>query len=215
MENQLRILNRLRDQLNFLGYEFLTWLFVFTHNDEINRLDFSSNDEFKIFLGSKVSMCLLGNKEQKTTINSPLLEESKEAFLCIKNGLLVENLSLAINIDDTNITLQLHAHDFSFNQLKIKENFDNDLNDFSRDDSDNKLSERDQNHQDIMLRMATSDQVEGILNNIFNYFIDIRLSGKDYIILINHMRELVNNNLKQQLSDSNHVSVELTHEIAP
>lgn len=182
-------LARLREQLSFLGYEFLTWLFLFIDNDrdqakmrEVTK-DLVFNTNISVVLGQRLVTCLLNHKEQKTSIVSPLLEESHEVFASIKNGHVLESLSLVIGFDETKVSLTLHATDFAFTQVKIAENFENES--FTEEED---FSEVDQTREEIFLRIKTLEETELVVNALYDAFYQERMTKESLKFYIKGMR---------------------------
>lgn len=191
---------RLRDQLSFLGYEFLTWVFLFIENDraqtkmaELTK-DLVFNTKVSITLGQRLVTCLLNHKEQKTSIVTPLLEESHELFASLKNGHVIEALSLVISFEEIKVSLMLHATDFAFTQVKITNNFDNEsLNE------EEGLSEIDQAREEIFLRMKTLEEVEQVINALFDNFYRERMNHHSLKNYTKSMREQIEKRLDSYL----------------
>lgn len=192
---------RLRDQVNFLGYEFLTWLFLLTDResakDDITAITkgLVFKSDVSMVLGQRLVTCLLNHKEQKTTIISPLLEDSHEIFASLKNGHVVEALSLNIFLGEITISVMLHAHDFAFTQIKIKNNFDNE----SLSDQDEDLDEGDMTREEIFLRIKAIEDMELIINAFFAHFWQERVANHSAKERLKCMRDQVENRLDYYL----------------
>lgn len=178
-------LAELREKNDFLGFEFLTWVFL----QLIEKGELSHDENTKLILGNKVVTCLYSNREQKTSIICPLLEKSYEIFASIKNGHLIESISLQLVIDQLIINFNISAKDFSINQIKINNDFD----------KDNDLDETDQIREDIFLRMANLDAVENLINNIFLSFLKERLDSNMMPISTQNMKNIVEDFFKESL----------------
>lgn len=183
---------RLRESAHFLGYEFLTWLFLLLDRDdsdaEIAKLA-NTKIGTGVVLGNRVVTCLFHHKEQKTTIASPILQESHEIFASFKNGHVVESLSINVVFDETVMNLTLHAQDFAFTQIKLNNSFDN-----TRED----LTEDDQMREDMFLRMTALSDAEALMDSCFRAFLTLRVNG--YKSVQKSMREHVENRLSSYLS---------------
>ena len=108
MSDHSKNIARLRENSNFLGFEFLSWLFLLLDHDnaqeEVSKItkDLVFKTEVQIVLGNKLVTCLLTHREQKTSVASPLLEASHEIFASLRGGHLVESLALNINLAENN-----------------------------------------------------------------------------------------------------------------
>lgn len=200
MKDQQQIILQVREQTNFLGYEFLTWLFLI-----LDRKD--SKDEivtllkgilFKvdgiIVLGTKLVTCLLHHKEQKTSVTSSILEESHEVFASLKNGHVIETLALSLLLDEIKINFTISAHDFAISQLKISNNFDA----ASLMDEES-LSPEDQTREEIFLRMATVRDAESVIDGLYEKFLTVRTDEKIYKAVVRSMQEQVETRLNNYL----------------
>lgn len=199
MLNDLKEIARIRDNAAFLGYEFLTWFFLLLENKESQESvheitkGLIFKEEIKIFLGNKLNTCLFNHKEQKTSVNSPLLEESHEVFASIANGHLVENLSLVLSFGDYSASLQISAKDFSISQLKLK-------NDYENNDglamAEEPMNENDKLREETFLRMSALKDVERVIDAFLQKFLALRW---DYSAQVKKMREQVQTRLHDYL----------------
>jgi hypothetical protein len=211
MTNHLRENMQIREQKSFLGYEFLTWLFLLLDSDNAKNkvLEITQNLLFKIdvsmVLGSRVTTCLFDNKEQKTSVACPILESSYEVFASLKNGHLIESLALIISFDELKISLMLHAQDFALTQVKIKNNFDNESLTEQED-----LSEAEKISEEIFLRISTLSDAEKIVDAFNEYFLRLRLDHEAYFSQLKNMREQVENRLAHHFKkDLNFAAVQM------
>ncbi len=198
MKEHIQRVAELREKANFLGYEFLSWLFLLLDRenakDEITELVKGiTPGHCSVVLGQRLVTCLLLHKEQKTSVVSPLLEDSHEVFASLKNGHVIEALSLAFLIDETKITLGLNAYDFALSQTKITANFERE----SVDDED--LSEDDQKREEIFLRMAALADAEEIIDRLYRKFVTLRLNRSAYSEHLRAMRTQVEERLGNYL----------------
>jgi hypothetical protein len=141
--------------------------------------------DIEIILGTRLISCLLNHREQKTTVASPALESSNEIFASLRNGHLVESLSLMLIKDELSINLTLHATDFSLTQCKIKNNYE-----------DQNLEEQDKSQEEIFLRCAALDDAEGIINDLFERWLSMRLSTEKYSNELARMRAQIADRLE-------------------
>ncbi len=194
-------LARIREQVDFLGYEFLSWLFLFLDHEksqaELVEITDSliHNTKVSVVLGERLVTCLFAHKEQKTSVVSPILESSHEVFASIKNGHLIESLSIMVTLGEIKVSLMLHAQDFAFTQVKIKNNFDED----SLTDQNEELDEGDMTREEIFLRTNALKDVERVVDALFSHFIDERFHHKNYKECLISMRMQVENRLGSYL----------------
>jgi hypothetical protein len=198
MKERYQEIARLREQASFLGYEFLSWLFLLLDRDDAKEeiaaiVAGITTGHCSVVLGNRMVTCLLHHKEQKTSVVSPLLEESHEVFASLRNGHVIEALALAFLIDETKITLTLHAQDFAISQTKITANFT------SEQSGDDNLAEDDQQREDVFLRMNTLADVEEIIDRLYRTFLALRVDYHSYGSSLAAMREQVADRLSNYL----------------
>lgn len=198
MTERYQELARLREQTSFLGYEFLSWLFLSldreTAKDDMATITAGiGTDHCSVVLGNRLVTCLLLHKEQKTSVVSPLLEDSHEVFASLKNGHVIESLALAFLIDETKVTLSLHAQDFAIAQAKITANFEN------AQTEDDDLDEDEQKREDVFLRLAALVDIEEIIDRLYRKFLSVRIDQANYAALLRTMREQVEDRLNNYL----------------
>lgn len=192
---------RLREQASFLGYEFLTWLFLLLDKDDgkeelsVITKDLIHKTEVSLVLGERLTTCLLNHKEQKTSIRSPLLEESHEVFASLKNGHQVESLAIGISMAEISVFAMLHAHDFSLTQVKIKSNFDSE----SLSEDEHSLGEDERNREEIFLRMAAIDDAERIIDALYSHFMKLKASSHGFAKVIDQMKLQIEERLNHYL----------------
>jgi hypothetical protein len=194
---------KFREQTSFLGYEFLTWVLLLlerrdSHEDVkriVGKLLFKT--EVGLILGNRLVTCLLNHKEQKTTINCSIMEDSHEVYASLKNGHVVEGLSLTMSLGETKVSFMLHAGDFAITQVKITNNFEKDsLHD------DEGLTEEDSLHEEIFLRSAALGDLERVVDALYEHFLSLRVDGKKYATELATMREQVTLRLGDYLRQS-------------
>lgn len=199
-----------REHANFLGYEFLTWLFLLLDKENakdeiaaiVNGLLFKTN--CSIVLGGRLVTCLLQHKEQKTSITSPILEESHEVFASLKNGHVIEALALAFLLGEAKISLVITAQDFAISQAKIINNFE-----MESHNDDAPLSDVDQIREDLFLRMAALHDVEAVIDRLYEKFLSLRIDTKHYPSLLHTMRDQVESRLSHYLRKDHHLKLAL------
>jgi len=195
--NHIKDIARLRESAGFLGYEFLTWLFLLLDREQAQE-QVSKIIDHELVLGNRLVTCLLNHKEQKTSIVSPLLEESHEIFASLQSGHLVESMAINLRFSEINIGVLLHAFDGSFSQVKIKNNYDHD----SLAEDQDSLSEQDKTREEIFLRMSALEDLEKAIDAFYQEFVRIRLSAAIYSNELAQMRQQISHRLNTYLSSS-------------
>ena len=140
--------------------------------------------------------CLLNHKEQKTSVVSPILEDSHEVFASLRNGHVVESLALNMHFGEIGVSMVIHATDFALTQVKIKNDFDN----INLDDQDSSLSETEKNQEELFLRMSAIEDAEGVINAIYDRFLTIRIKPSDFASELANMSSHIEKRLSQYLS---------------
>lgn len=201
MVNHVKEIARMREHASFLGYEFLTWTFLLLDREdaklEVERITKGClfKNEVALVLGTRLTTCLFNHKEQKTSIASPILEDSHEVFASLKNGHLVEALALSFSFGEITVSLMLHAQDFAITQVKIKNNYENS----SLSDEENTLSEQEKNREEIFLRMAAIEDAEAIVDALYGHFLDVKLDDHSFKSTLKAMREQIEKRLGHYL----------------
>lgn len=203
MSDHIKNIARLRENSNFLGFEFLSWLFLLLDQDNAQEqvsqitkgLVFKT--DVQVVLGNKLVTCLLTHREQKTSVASPLLEASHEVFASLRNGHLVESLAINIALAEITIGMTLHANDFAFTQVKIKNNYESE----SLSDEE-ELSEQDKNQEEIFLRLAAVEDAECVINGLYEHWVKLRMNSRDQAREIARMREQIEKRLGAYIAKS-------------
>ncbi|MES2504975.1 MAG: hypothetical protein V4534_08875 [Myxococcota bacterium] len=159
-------------QLDFLGAEFLTWLYF-----RIEELP-------QVTLGKKVSLKPLNGEDRKVTISTPNLDDSGEVLQAIRSGYHVETLALEYVIDERVHAFTLNATDGTISGV--------------RSNGHGKSTGEDQ-EADILLRMANLDEIEEILMKLFGQFMEVRLGQTFVSQEIKSIREFVLQGLQAKL----------------
>lgn len=203
MNDHTKEIVRLRERANLLGCEFLTWSFLLLDRDDAEiqikgiTKDVLFKQEAHIALGKRLVTCMPQVKEQKTSVNSPILEASHEAFASIRNGHMIESLAISIQMASLSVVLNLHAQDFAITQAQIKSDYGKET--LSEDEKS--LDEHEQNREEIFLRLAAIDDAERVLNALFEHFLSLRLNEQTYKRELAMMRAQVDKRLGSYLAE--------------
>lgn len=189
---------KFREHTSFLGYEFLSWVLIkIAHEPAILETIIGKHffkTDARLTLGNRLTTCLLNHKEQKTTISCPIMEESHEVYASLKNGHVIEALSLVLSLDEMKINCMVHAQDAAITQVKIQNNFDE--NSYAEDDG---LTEEDQAREDVFLRAKALFDLEKVVDALYEHFLAVRVDAKQYVTTHNEMRALVEKRLADYL----------------
>lgn len=202
MSDHSKNIARLRENSNFLGFEFLSWLFLLLDHDnsqeQISQITkgLVFKTDVQVVLGNKLVTCLFTHREQKTSVASPLLEASHEVFASLRGGHLVESLAINIALAEISLNLTLHANDFAFTQVKIKNNYQSD----SLSDDEEALSEHDKNQEEVFLRLAAVEDAERVINGLFEHWLRIRMNSREQARELARMREQIEARLGTYIS---------------
>lgn len=198
--DMIKLITELREQKNFLGYEFLTWLFLLLDADDGGERVLSilkgtlPKTDVNVSLGTSVITSLIEHREQRTTIKSPVVEANHEVFASLKNGHLMESIALSVSMSEITVTFMLDARDFSFAQVKITSNFVDEAWSVDHD-----LNQEDRLREEIFLRMATIEDVELVIDTLFRAFFDVRMNQARYHESIEQMRDQVKKRINSYL----------------
>ena len=197
MSEHSKNIARLRENSNFLGFEFLSWLFLLLDHDnsqeQVSQITkgLVFKTEAQVVLGNKLVTCLFTHREQKTSVTSPLLEASHEVFASLRNGHVVESLAINIILAEISIGLTLHASDFALTQVKIKNNYQSE----SLSEDEENLSEHDKNQEEVFLRLAAVDDVERVINGLYEHWIKLRMNSQEQALELVRMRQQIEERL--------------------
>ena len=199
MKERYQAIAQFREQASFLGYEFLSWLFLLLDREnakeEISRIVVGiTKGHCSVVLGNSLVTCLLHHKEQKTSVKSPLLEDSHEVFASLKNGHVIESLGLLFLIDETKISFSLHAQDFALARTTITANFT------SEKMNEDNLDDDEQMREDVLLRMHSLADVEEIIDRLYHAFLSVRFDHHAYGMMLRTMRDQVEGRLSNYLN---------------
>lgn len=215
MSDHSKNIARLRENSNFLGFEFLSWLFLLLDHDnsqeQVSQITkgLVFKTEVQVVLGNKLVTCLFTHREQKTSVASPLLEASHEVFASLRNGHLVESLAINIALAEITLNLTLHANDFAFTQVKIKNNYQSE----SLSDDEEALSEQDKNQEEVFLRLAAIDDAERVINGLYEHWVRLRMNSRDQALEMARMRQQIEERLGSYISKGKGLSQNQAHVI--
>ena len=114
---------------NFLGREFLTWLWYFAENDE-GRFEIELNDGAKkpaqIWLDDRIVLSSKTGRSHEHIIKGGVPSTSDEAAISLKTGKAVKELKVAIEIEGTGMfAATLGGEELAPKALKLPDPQDN------------------------------------------------------------------------------------------
>jgi hypothetical protein len=179
---------RLADKM-FLGAEFLTWVY-FTLIENGFNLDVGDalpvdarpvDNEVQFAIGKRVLLVQVDGTGAKVTLAGTGLDNSGELLQAVSRGALIDALAIDIAISQRVYSLRLRADDGGIQALKLPDllSEQDDEDDPMRDPlSPPKRKRRPRLPlEDVLsLRMTCAEEVEAILDALFNRFITRRLA---------------------------------------
>jgi hypothetical protein len=188
----------------FLGPEFLTWLFFYL---EENQLEVEVDGRVVGFsIGRRLVLSTLDNTGVRTTLAGPDLDDSGELLQAVRRGALIEHLSLQMALGERVYELTLNGKDGGVASLKIPELFSKDDEVPTEEDTGTGKAKRSRKPDagDILsLRMMCLEEVEEILDGLFARFVTRRLARAWVSEDIRSMRKMVAAGLAARLAGPN------------
>lgn len=185
--------------LNFLGPEFLSWLYF--HLDEkggelrfseYSKQKISFEDSFRMCIGNRALLRPLAGESASVTVTGAAIDDSGEVLQAFRAGALVDSLSLEIHFSQTTYTFTVNAKDGSISQFKILQPFKNDP---VEKDEDQELEDE----ANVIVRMSALDEAEMIVDALFQEFVGRRLHQAFVTTDLANMRRSVSEGLQSKL----------------
>lgn len=197
-----------RSRLSFLGPEFLTWLYF--HLDmqggsaQLSIADTQSGKGLtsaEIIVGNRVTIKHLALKEMCVTVASPMLDDSGEVLQAVQSGGLIYVLALQAHVEDRKYDFTLNANDGALSQVKIHEAFSEEQDEYVEGEKEGavKLSEE----ETFFLRIAAIEELEAIVDGIYEQFLQARLAPAYAYETLNSLRNHVIAGLQAKLPTVN------------
>lgn len=206
----------LAKDLQFLGPEFLTWLFFYISNEgsEVELDDLCPkhphlNGPVRLVIGNNVVLVPPEVASCRVQVSDPVIESSGEVLQAICGGSQVESLAIEIIIGERVYGMVLHAKDAAITQVKFRDLFevkddagllDDDVAAQSYDGGrDGFKDEALMQEEALILRMSVLDESEDILKGLYSKFLTRRLAQAFVAEDILHIRQLVSDGLREKL----------------
>ncbi|MGM0578951.1 MAG: hypothetical protein ACQEXJ_24730 [Myxococcota bacterium] len=148
------LINRI-NQTQFLGREFLTWLWYRSESQE--GLFVLENRQVEVWFDAKLTLEALGDIKEQNTIKSENPTETEEARASLQSGKQVKEARLRIIHDQKQWTTTVKADDLSIHSLRIPA-----------------LLSREEDDQ-LYERFYLMEEAEDILDDLFAQFVGLRL----------------------------------------
>ena len=194
----------LRLRLSFLGPEFLTWLYF--HLDQVGGEILVSElvpnwpsltQKMQIGVGNQMTLKSLMSTDMRVSILASTLEERGEVLQSIREGTLIDTLSLEITLGKRTHSFVVHSLDGAIGKART-------VQDFQEEDRAVVEEHAVENEQmtletNLLLRMANMDEIEDILDGLFNRFLRRRLAQAFIKQEIGAMRQMIADGLLAKL----------------
>lgn len=139
----------------FLGREFLTWLWYRSDRDE--GLFERNGEQVEVWFDAKLVLEAQGDVKEQNVIKSETPTETEEARTSLQNGKQVKEARLRIISDQKQWTLTVKGDDLGLSGIKIPA-----------------LLSREQDEQ-IFERFYLVEEVQDIVEDLFKGFLRVRL----------------------------------------
>lgn len=200
-----------RSKLQFLGAEFLTWLYFYIDQmggqlplAEIGLKRTFGEGTLRIAVGKRIVLTPLLASDCRVNVQGPMLDDSGEVLSAIRTGAYVQVLALDVVIAERIYSFTLHASDGAITLVKVKLLFDEKNNDALMIDEEGpgKASKRRPTITDeelVLLRMSSLDEIEDLIDALFGKFLSRRLGQAFIAEDIKRIRSVVATGLENKV----------------
>ncbi len=197
----------MRQRLNFLGAEFLTWLYFYLEKEGgfLKLEDFKINPHLngahvRMGVGKRMTLIPLGYKDRKTQLVSPMLDDSGEVFSAISSGQLISSMEMELVIAERMINFAIHASDGALTQVRLSQLFEESGDVADKQFGDDKAIDDEVSAETtLLLRMSALDDLEEIVDKLFQRFLTRRLAQAFASEDIKLMKNVVAQGLKRKV----------------
>ena len=208
----------LAKDLQFLGPEFLTWLFFYISNEgsEVDLAELCPkhphlNGVVRLVIGNNVVLVPPDVASCRVQVSDPVIESSGEVLQAICGGSQVDSLAIEMIMGERVYSMVLHAKDAAITQVKFRDLFEVSDKDGLLDDDvaaqshdagrDGFKDEALMQEEALILRMSVLDESEDILRGLYSKFLTRRLAQAFVAEDILHIRQLVSDGLREKLPE--------------
>ncbi len=200
-----------RSELAFLGPEFLTWLYFHLENiggeipiDELFGREKASHEIIRIGIGKRLSLKAMHGGDARMAVSGSMLDDSGEVLQAVRSGSYIDSVVLDILVAERIYNLTLNAADGSISQVKMRFTFDekSDGHEFVAEEEESTSAGGKESMDDettIMIRMSSLDEVEDIVDALFQRFLSRRLGQAFMSQEVNPIRTKVAENLARKV----------------
>jgi hypothetical protein len=180
----------LHSRLVFLGPEFLTWLYF--HIEQSGGEIPFGKASLKISVGKKITLRPLAADDIRISVTGPALDDSGEVLQAVRAGAHVDTMAIDIVMGERIHSFTVSAADGGLSNAKTRQLFE-------LTDGDVKATGDFADESSILFRMSNLDEIEDVLNALFNVFLGRRLAQAFVSQDIATMRQSVSDGLKAKL----------------
>ena len=206
-------MNKDPSALNFLGPEFLSWLYFYIdakngelHFSEYSKAKVTFEDAFRMCIGNRAALRPLIGTSASVTVTGTSLDDSGEVLQAFRAGALVDSLSLEIHFSQSVYTFIVNAKDASISQFRTIQPFaEKSTSTFSMQrEGDEEVMESPEleDEANVLVRMAALDETETILDALYRHFLERRLHQGFVSNDLANMRRVVSEGLEAKLPPS-------------
>ncbi len=167
------------NKYNFLGNEFLTWLWFMAENDTMN-FDVPDFDNLTLEIGNRIVL----EKDDNDTLSETLTikgddADLKEGKMALNKGSFVTEINILCRNDKILWQFNIKGESLNINSLKCHETNSDD----KKDDFENA----------VLNKIYLNTKAIEIIDTLFKKFIKIRISEQWNIKLINDIKKWIKN----------------------
>lgn len=174
------------NKFQFLGYEFLLWLW-YASEKEPDVIDYvaSVDQSVEVTVGNSMTIEIQGTGYPERVTIKGKDAGFEEAFLAINKGGSIIQANLILKVDDQEFSFDLKGDDFSVRNLKYPP-------------SDITPTNEDEKAGAILEKWFLSGEVFNCLDSLYDRFIEIRLNDELRKDLVSRIGQWVSESIKKE-----------------
>lgn len=195
--------------LNFLGPEFLSWLYFYLDEkggelrfSEFSKAKVTFEDSFRMCIGNHAALRPLHGSSSSVTVKGAAVDDSGEVLQAFRAGALVDTLSLEIHFSQSVYTFLVNAKDGSISQFRSIQPFaEKAPSAFEMQDKEEDVPgmQEIEDEGNVLIRMSALDEIETILDVLYRQFLERRIQHAFISQDLANMRRSVSAGLQSKL----------------
>ena len=172
----------------FIGPEFLTWLYFYLEEE---GFELTVGEDVVLFaIGKRTVLTTLDEQGARVALTGPDLDDSGELITAVRRGAFIDMLSLQLAISERVYEVSLTA-DGGFT-VKVP-----DLSSDGEDEAPKRIDPIDM----LDLRLMVLDDVERVIDDLFQRFVTRRLARAWHTEDLSAIRRVIATRLKRMVAD--------------